>query len=373
MDLNIFIGLFAIQLLLILLMLWSNILMRHDEIENSDRSGLSILIPFKNEANRIRDLISSFNHSILSENQKIQIIFIDDHSSDETERIIEQELKLHFEVLRLNENNGKKNALDLGINHAEFEEILTLDADVSFSDSYLSEINKLQTADLTILPVQMEGKNLIENLGTFEFNWLRVFTFSTLASNHPTLCNGANLIFKKSAYMKVKSDRDDFHISSGDDVFLLEAMRNNNLKINGTANAKVSVNTSAPSSLKDLLIQRKRWISKMGNNISISMIIGALFMILVQFGLIYCIFQSFYDVRFLIPIAVKIFGEYILQLFLNYKKNNVLIFFTTLIHQVWYPIYLVMMIFPITDTSRWGNLKYQESQHKYNRTPQEQH
>ncbi len=357
--------LFVIQLIAILLMLWATVLNRKKHEIKDVFDDFTVLIPFRNEEKRIRTLIQSFNESKLRENQSLEIIFIDDHSSDLTAQIIRQELNLQHQILKLEKNIGKKWAIDKGVESSVNKKILTLDADVSFDELYLQNILDLDLQDLMILPVEMKANSTIEYLGVIEFNWLKAITYTGLAIKDPKLCNGANLLFSKKAYLDVRNHRVDFDIESGDDIFLLDAMKKANMKIEGSSSDNFKVVTPAPSSMKKLLIQRKRWISKMTQKLDLLTIIGGLFVVLVQFGLFYAIYSSFYDLSFLVPVVLKLLGEYTIQIFFGDKKNETKLLFYTILHQLWYPIYMLMLLIPFKDNSRWSRVKVRKKVEGY--------
>ena len=77
---------------------------------------LTIIIPFRNEENRINNLLSSIENQ---ENLDCieQFIFVDDHSSDCTVEIIRNwtlNKKFKCQILSLKSNFGKKRAIDFG-------------------------------------------------------------------------------------------------------------------------------------------------------------------------------------------------------------------------------------------------------------------
>ena len=81
------------------------------------------------------------------------------------------------------------------------------------------------------------------------------------------MCNGANLAFKKNAYESVNGYQSHAHISSGEDVFLLEAIK----KINPTGihylfSRELIARTVPQAGLASLLNQRLRWASKTKHN-----------------------------------------------------------------------------------------------------------
>ena len=106
--------------------------------------SLSIVFPVFNEELRLK---SGFNH-ILSflkkkKNFKIEIIFVDDGSKDNSFELINKFIedfknlkknnKVNFQVIKSKKNLGKGSALKLGVKKAKYDWILTTDVDMSVS------------------------------------------------------------------------------------------------------------------------------------------------------------------------------------------------------------------------------------------------
>jgi hypothetical protein len=76
------------------------------------------------------------------------------------------------------------------------------------------------------------------------------------------MCNGANLAFKKEAYLNHSPDLHD-EINSGDDIFLLQSIKKESgTKILWLESADAMVTTKLSATLGSFLNQRSRWISK---------------------------------------------------------------------------------------------------------------
>ena len=78
----------------------------------------------------------------------------------------------------------------------------------------------------------------------------------------PFVCSGANLAYKKEAFLKTDPYQDNLQIASGDDMFLLKGFYQNQLKIEANTSVQAIVYTPAQKSLKKMLSQRLRWASK---------------------------------------------------------------------------------------------------------------
>ncbi len=94
---------------------------------------LSLVIPTCNSANTIKDLLDSINHSKFRNFKNIEIIMVDDHSKDETIKIINSllpKLKFKTTLIKANKKIGPAKARNLGVNKSLGKYVLFLDSDV---------------------------------------------------------------------------------------------------------------------------------------------------------------------------------------------------------------------------------------------------
>ena len=106
--------------------------------------SLTIILPAFNEKLRLK---SSFNHILgflkKKKKFKIEIIFVDDGSQDNSYFLINQFVKnfknlkknnkINFQIIKSKKNLGKGSALKLGVRKAKYDWILTTDIDMSVS------------------------------------------------------------------------------------------------------------------------------------------------------------------------------------------------------------------------------------------------
>ncbi|MCX7728730.1 MAG: glycosyltransferase [Bacteroidia bacterium] len=247
----------------------------------------SIVICARNEEEKIERCLQS----ILTQKdieKYAEIIFINDASEDNTLRIAENILskskvpyKIHSNFIQL----GKKRSIEKAIemSHSDATYIIFRDADTyTESDewfvSFISHLNK--NTDLIIAPViySLPHKNeLRKNIMTSKtLNYLQYYeglalmhlTLSSLHASHPILCNGANLLVKKSTFKDLNPYADNYHIRSGDDIFLLNKIRDTKGGISDAFCSSCIVYTNAPNSIAQLFQQKLRWLSKTTHNTS---------------------------------------------------------------------------------------------------------
>ncbi|MEK7607479.1 MAG: glycosyltransferase family 2 protein [Patescibacteria group bacterium] len=95
---------------------------------------VSIIIPAFNEEKTIGELV----RSVIKHPQVLEVIVIDDGSTDGTQEVA---VSAGAKVFHLPENTGKANAMDVGVKMAESNIILFLDADVvGFTEEKISTI-----------------------------------------------------------------------------------------------------------------------------------------------------------------------------------------------------------------------------------------
>lgn len=103
-------------------------------------SSISVVIPVYNEEKRIKKSLERIVDYLGSFCRDYEIIVVDDGSTDETVKVIEEVLKDRFRVIKLQENRGKGYAVKRGMLAARYDYVLFSDADLS---TPIEEIEKL--------------------------------------------------------------------------------------------------------------------------------------------------------------------------------------------------------------------------------------
>lgn len=219
---------------------------------------LTILIPVRNEAKQLPRLIDDLQ--ILGD---IPVIFINDHSLDESEQIIKAACvkQKGWKLLQLADGKtGKKTAILEGLKAANTSYVLTLDADVIFNSELLKYANI--SADLVIRPVRMNGDSFLSSVFAMEYNLFNAINF-VFFKNRPISASGANLLVRTSFYLEqLTQDKKSLAYSSGDDYFLLHYALAKEKVIHTDENFESFVFTTAPLTIKEYVQQRTRWLSK---------------------------------------------------------------------------------------------------------------
>ena len=252
--------------LLLLLYGWESVMAKPNQ--GSERYlTISIIVPFRNEEHTLEKLIQSLS-SLQYPKDKLQIILVNDHSSDRSLELISPYLSATIQLIHLElEDTGKKNAIAKGIETATSEIIVTTDADCTHQHNWLSTISDFfafENTQLVVGPVAIApSTSWFAKLQAIEFSSLIGSGAAMLHWGIPAMANGANLAFRKSAFVFVDGYEGNQHIASGDDEYLLKKIFGKFPSGVVFNNQSVSVvNTLPMPSLSSFFYQRLRWASK---------------------------------------------------------------------------------------------------------------
>jgi len=235
----------------------------------SEFPPVSIIIPARNEAANIEACLQS----VLNQDYpfaKMEIIVIDDHSSDGTVEIVGQmvDQRLHLMSLQGEHGQGKKAALEKAIQKAQGTLIVTTDADVIVPKGWLKEMATAWQggAKMILGPVQMTGPiNLLTAWQGLDVCGTMLLTGAAVYQGRPLLANGANLAFTKTFFQELGAYQGNEKLASGDDIFLLQkAVKKDAASIQFLSTKSATVCTEAEDSWRKLFWQRLRWAGKTG-------------------------------------------------------------------------------------------------------------
>ena len=238
----------------------------------SPKTKFSIIVPFRNEVENLNSLLESI--SMMSyPSELFEIWLIDDHSEDHSVMIIEnfkkENKKPNIKILVNNpkSHSPKKDAISTAIVKANFEWIITTDADCIIPKDWLNifdaYIQKHQSKLIAAPVTYQTQKTFLEQFQLLDFLSLQASTIGSFGVKKPFLCNGANLCYEKNAFMEVNGFDGNDNIASGDDIFLLQKMlKQYPDKVHFLKSNEVIVKTNPEKSFKSLLSQRIRWAAK---------------------------------------------------------------------------------------------------------------
>jgi len=344
-------------------------------VSSPPTTSFSIVIPFRDEDRNLMYLLDSL--SILNYPKELfEIILIDDVSTDNSVDIIDdfkhKNSKLNIEVFTNNRTSGspKKDAIETAINYANFDWIVSTDADCKVPQNWLLIFNEhIQNHQpkLIAAPVTYCTTNsLLDQFQLLDLMSLQGATIGGFGIGTPFLCNGANLCYEKQAFLDINGFKGNKHIASGDDIFLLEKMKNKYPdKVHFSKSNEAIITTKPEATVTKLLSQRIRWAAKATsytNNFSklVSMAVFSMniLLIILFFG---CLLSYYSWLLFVIAFIIKVCLDFILLL----KTATFFNQHTTLKHYFWssiiYPFFTIFIaLSSFTSGYSWKGRTYKK-------------
>lgn len=293
---------------------------------------ISVIIPFRNEAENILANLKSLEAQNYPHN-KYEVIYIDDFSTDDSAKIIFDSIKHpNIKVISVPEDFSKhahkKRAIRFGIQNSIGEIIVTTDADCFHSPDWLQSLVSTfdEKTGFVSGPVEFyDSESLFEKMQKLEFAGLVLVGAGLIGIKRPTICNAANLAYRKKAYDEVNGFADQMNLSSGDDELLMQKIsKETNYAVKFCLNKNAIVKTDPNSSLKKFYNQRKRWSSKglfYADKFLVLKLIGFYFFFI---GMIVQLALGMFNPVYLITLSLSILLKLIFELLVLKKGTNLL-------------------------------------------------
>jgi cellulose synthase/poly-beta-1,6-N-acetylglucosamine synthase-like glycosyltransferase len=330
------------------------------------RIFISVLIPARNEADNILPCLAS----ILKNNypkELFEIIVIDDHSDDETPQYVRDlahpnvrliELKNY---VKLGENQPfKKRAIEAAIGESKGNLIVTTDGDCLVPDKWLwlfAEYYETKGKRFIAGSVNFyDEQSFFERFQSLDYVGMMGITGAGVEGKFMNMCNGANLAYEKKLFYDVKGFQGIDHVSSGDDMLLMQKVAHLHPDTLGfLKNEKATVVTKAKPTIKDFFGQRLRWASKSSSyteGFTVFQLIAVfLFCASIPFNfLIGIFFDTSFLILSLISFATKIIFDFI------FLKMTTRFFNRTDLMIIFLPAQFLHVIYIIT-VGLWSNVK----------------
>lgn len=338
----------------------------HEAEMHPQKNNFSILIPFRNESEHLPILLQSLS-KLNYPTSHFEVICIDDHSDDNSSRLITNFKESHpnFPIRLLNSSiPSKKAALEYGISHTQHDWIVTTDADCIIPLNWLEAYNTfLQQNDSHFIagPVSyISNGSFLQAFQHLNFLCLQGVTIATFQKKVPFLCNGANLCFYKPTFYALHGYEGNKHIASGDDIFLLEKFAKQDIsKLNFLAATDCIVQTHPQSTWHSLFSQRIRWAAK---TTAVRNVLG-----ISTGGIVFFTNASMFILPFLDPVltwtlfSVKFVTDLLFLIKTNQFYKKKILGITVVISAFLYPIFSTsVVLLSLTNSYIWKDRRYKK-------------
>ena len=302
------------------------------------KTAFTIVVPFRNEAKNLPKLLKSIAN-LNYPYRLIEIILVDDFSSDNSERVcIQWRIKNEqldttlLENLHLS-NSPKKDAIGRAMPIAKHDWIITTDADCTVNknwlltlDNYIQNNPEPSKPEMIVGAVVYKAKNnWFHHFQQLDLMSLQAVTIGSFGIGKPFMCNGANFAYTKKLFLQLDGFNGNEKMASGDDVFLLQKAIYATLeKVHYLKNSDVIVKTKPENNLYKLFMQRVRWASKStGYKSSYAKFLAVVVLLMnlglvVSFGLVVAAYLNW---QFLLIVFII---KYVVDYILLFKSNTYL-------------------------------------------------
>lgn len=334
-------------------------------------TSLTVVVAVRNEEANILNLLNDLKAQSYSSNL-FDVIIVDDHSTDNTAKLIENYEMSNLRLIKLNIdkpiNSYKKKAITEAIKISNAKLIVSTDGDCRLNADWLTTIVDFYESNnfkVISAPVTFHKKqSLFEILQTIEFQYLIGVGASAIFNNYPITCNGANFIYEREVFNELDGFKGIDHKATGDDeLFLHKVFKKYPNSAGFIKSEKATVKTYAKQNLKEFVQQRKRWASKSTGYTDkkvVSIVIGIFFFNLVLFisPIIYFFDNSIIEFFYLAFVLKLSFDGYFMYLMLKFFNNTRYVIYSPLVVflYVFYILY-IGILGNINKTYHWKGRK----------------
>lgn len=235
----------------------------------------TVIIPARNEEENIKLYLPSVLQQVYPQDL-FEVIVIDDHSTDATAEVV-NEMQSQYSNLKLltlkdmlpdvTLNSYKKKAIEIAISQATGNWIVTTDADCLVNANWLqcfAAFIREHNPVFVAAPVAFfNTRSFLSIFQSLDFMSLQGITAASVNQGFHSMCNGANLAYKKLVFNQVNGFAGIDTIASGDDMLLMHKIYEKNpAGVKFLLSEEAIVRTGAMPDWKCFFNQRIRWASK---------------------------------------------------------------------------------------------------------------
>jgi biofilm PGA synthesis N-glycosyltransferase PgaC len=265
---RIVLGLSALYFVLVLLALAG--LFRLKPGGNRCHHRVSVVVAARNEQNRIAGCLQALRAQKYPRD-RYEVVVVDDGSVDDTAGIVERfalqdgRIRLLASPVAPGPLQGKKRALQAGIEHSRGDIILVTDADCRPGPAWIQTMVEYFEPQVGLVAghVRQEGSRLWQKLRSLERLSLSAVSAGAIGWDRGLTATGGNLAYRREVFEQVGGFRDlAGSLSGDDDLFVQLVSRRTRWELRYAFQPQAAVDTDPPATLKDFVAQERRRSSK---------------------------------------------------------------------------------------------------------------
>ncbi len=281
--------------------------------------NVSVVIAARNESNNLKKLLSDLASQKYPKD-KLEIIIVDDRSTDGTWNIIKDFTKQYLNIKGLQitkkskDMTPKKFALSRGISKARGDIILSTDGDCRVRSTWVGSMVEHLGSRFGIIAgfsaIHSEEQKLFHKYQHIDFLSLMSANAGAMSLGLSWAGSGQNIAYRKDCYEQVDGFNPVAHKISGDDIYLIQSIS----KISGGAfnpDPNGAVTTLPVDTLGQFINQRTRWASNASDqyNTKIWFLVFLLVAFTLNFSILFQVVLGFFSFSLLTIIFIKILSE----------------------------------------------------------------
>ena len=317
------------------------------KITDEELLHATVIVAARNEEENIEECMESLNKLDYPGN-KLEIILVDDYSTDSTEKIIKDFIvdKPKFKLIKPEKDFGvvvgKARAIANAIEIAKGEIILTTDADCQVSPSWAKTMSSYFKEDVAMVCgyTNQKQKNIFEGVQDVDFIYLLTVAGGAINLGKPLSAIGNNMSYRKSAYYEVGGYA-NIPFSVTEDFQLLMAINKlKDYRIIYPLDTEALVTSKPCPDIKTLYRQKKRWaVGGLNSRLDGLLVISTgfwatLFTLLIPF---------FYSATAMYILFFKVFTDFFMIYFVYQKLKLKFIYANFIGFQIYLTIYFVVI------------------------------
>ncbi len=252
---------------------------------------VTVIVACRNEERTIIQLLKTLEFQNYSK-EKLNLVIVDDHSDDTTVQVLNDYFAINptsrIQLVSA-AGTGKKEAINQAVNSSTSEIILTIDADcIVGKDWVLTMVKPFANPSVEMVagPVLLTGKkSWLGVLQQLEMIGLTGISGGAMNNGRAMMCNGANLSYRRSSYLRVNGFSGNT-FASGDDTQLMQKLAGNNPASLFYQNVPSAiVRSEIQNSIHLFWHQRRRWATKIPFTLSFFTVLMSILAWFVHVGL----------------------------------------------------------------------------------------
>lgn len=325
------------------------------ESDTIHKEFVSIIVPFRNEAENILNSYLCLANQNYPED-KFEIVYVNDSSTDDSlDKLIREINHKNVKVISVPEdfsvNAHKKRAIRYGIENCNGDIIVTTDADCIHNPNWLKTLLRFMDEKTGFVsgPVAfINTGSVFSKIQRLEFAGLVITGAGLIGSGRPTICNAANIAYRKKVYEDVGGFTYMLNLTSGDDELLMQKIsRDSKYNVRFALHHDAIVKSFPNKTISEFYQQRKRWASKglfyNSKSLIVKLILIYSFYISIPLQLVLGIFTSeLFLLSLLFSLLLKFIFEYsVLRKGVNllFEKDMLSVFPAAQLFQIPYIIF----------------------------------